>query len=126
MRFITTKGGDFISCLDKINEINVENTSLKQKLFNNHVIDANEGRRKGQLSLEQLFGFCKTFENVSKNLGFHLTFKTIGSQDIIFTTLWDAFNITIIILYLYVPIFFPSPKTQAMFNDSNKKHCKIS
>ena len=51
-------------------------------LINNHTA-ANNGIYKGQLALEHILGFCKTFEKITKNLGFHLTFKTAILQDII-------------------------------------------
>ena len=44
-------------------------------LINNHT-DANKGKLKGYLILEDIFGFCKTSKKVTKSLGFHLTFKT--------------------------------------------------
>ena len=44
-------------------------------LINNHN-DANKGKIKEYLYLEDIFGFCKTFKKVPKNLGFHITFKT--------------------------------------------------
>ena len=61
MRSLTSKNGDLFSQLDNINEdVNEDDnksTSLKNKLNNNHAA-ANNGRIKGQLPLEQIFGFC--------------------------------------------------------------------
>ena len=48
-------------------------------LINNHDFvgqEDNKGKIKGQLPLEHIFGFCKTFKKVTKNLGFHITFRT--------------------------------------------------
>ena len=50
---------------------------------------------KGHLLLEHIFGFCESFENFFKNLGFHLTFKTANLQDIKFTTIATDINVTI-------------------------------
>ena len=44
-------------------------------LIDNH-IDANKGKIKVYLYLEDMFGFCKSFKKVTKNLGFHLMLKT--------------------------------------------------
>ena len=56
-------------------------------LINNHQA-ASKGKLKGKLPLEQIFGFCKTFEKITKNLG-NLAFKTANLQDVIHTTLAD-------------------------------------
>ena len=65
--------------------------------------DANKGKIKGDLYLEDIFGFCKTFKKVTKNLGVHLLFKTANLQDILYTCMKDDINVTINSLYLYVP-----------------------
>ena len=70
------------------------------------------------MGIENIPGFCKTFEKVTKNLGFHLTFKTANLQAIIFTSIATDIKITINSLYLFVPIFVPSASTQAMFNNT--------
>ena len=77
MRALTSKDGDLLSRFDNIDETEAGSniTSLKQMLFNNHT-QANIGKIKGHLPLEHMFGFCKTFEKIPKNLGFHLTFRT--------------------------------------------------
>ena len=78
---------------------------------------------KGQLPLEHIFGFCKTFKKKTKNLGFHITLKTIDLQKIIFTTLANDLNVKIFSVYRFVPIITPNTDTQVMFNESNKsKH----
>ena len=52
-------------------------------LINNHT-DANKGKIKGYLFLEDIFGFCKNNKKVTQKLGFHLMFKTNDLQDIIY------------------------------------------
>ena len=114
-----------MSCFDKINENDNDKNSLKQILLTNHE-QANREKIKGQLPPKYLFGFCKTFEKITKNLGFHVTFETRDLQDMIYTLLADAFLITSNNLYLYVPVFIPSPETQAMFNQSIKSKYSFS
>ena len=94
-------------------------------LINNHT-DANKGKIKGYLYLEDIFGFCKTFKKVTKNLGFHLSFKTYDLQDIIFTSMTDDINVTINNLYLHVPNLIPSVETQLMFSEATQNNYKIS
>ena len=94
-------------------------------LLNNHT-DANRGKIKGYLYLEDIFGFCKTFKKVTKNLSFHLMFKTNDLQDIIYTSMTDDINVTINNLYLYVPNLIPSVETQVMFNEATQNNYKIS
>ena len=67
-RLITSKDGDFLSCVDNVNENNIIYTSLKQILFNNHEIAANKCKINGQLPLEHIFGFSKTFKKIRKIL----------------------------------------------------------
>ena len=45
-------------------------------LINNYDSDANKSKIKGYLNLEDIFGFCKSFIRVTKNLSFHLVFET--------------------------------------------------
>ena len=99
MRAISNKDGDLVSQFDNINEIGIpvlnrladlpvqiRDTPHQKMLINNHT-DANKGKIKGYLYLEDIFGFCKTFKKVTKNLGFHITFKTNDLQDIIYTSM---------------------------------------
>ena len=87
MRLLTTKYSDLSSCFHKSGERALaDNILLKQVLINNHT-DVNNRKNKGQLELEHIFGFCNTFKMITKNLGFHLTFKTANLQDIIFNTI---------------------------------------
>ena len=76
-----------------------------QKMLKNNQTDANKGKIKGCLFLEDIFGFCETFKTVIKNLGFHLTFKTNDLQNIKYSSLADDINVTISNLYLCVPKF---------------------
>ena len=79
MRVISKKDGDFLSQFDNINEndvpvlkrladlpVQIRDTPHQKMLINNHT-DANKGKIKGYLSLEDVFGFCKTFKKVAKN-----------------------------------------------------------
>ena len=80
MRVLTSKDGDLLSYFDYITDndaiTSMNNNSLKEKLINNHGPVANRGKMKGHLPLEHIFGFCKMFKKVTKNLGFHLISKT--------------------------------------------------
>ena len=89
-------------------------------LIDNHENDADRGNIKAQLPLEHIFGFCKSFKKVAKNLGLEITFKTANLQNIIYTSIADGtqINVTINSLYLYVPFLKPSTETQLMFNES--------
>ena len=66
MRVLFSKDGDLLSQFDNINEGNgdadFDSTFLKKMLIDNHDIagqEVNKGKIKGQLSLENIFGFCK-------------------------------------------------------------------
>ena len=96
MRATSNKDGDLLSQFDNIHENDIPilekladlppqiiSTPHRNMLIENHT-DANEGKIKGYLYLEDIFGFCKTFKRVTKNLGFHLTFKTNDLQNIIY------------------------------------------
>ena len=97
----------------------------QKMLIDNHT-DANKGRIKGYLYLEDIFGFCKTFKKVTKNLGFHLTFNSAKLQDIIYTSMADYIFVTNNSLYLFVPNLIPSVETQLMFNEATQNKYKIS
>ena len=94
-------------------------------LINNH-IEANKGKIKGYIYLEDVFAICKSFKRVTKNLGFHLTFKTNDLQDIIHTSMTDDINVTNKNLYLYVPNLISSVETQVMLNGATQNNYKIS
>ena len=106
MRLITSEDGDLITYFDKISEKNIDNTCPKQILNTNHKVDANKGKINGQLPVEHIFGFCKSFENLTKNLGFLITLKTIDLQDFLYTTFGDDMVITIKKLHLSFPYLF--------------------
>ena len=138
MRAISNKDGDLLSQFDNINEKDIpilerlsdlppqiRGSPHQKMLINNHT-DANKGKIKGYLYLEDIFGFCKSFKKVTKNLGFHLTFKTNDLQNIICSSMADDINVTINNLYLYVPNLIPSVETQVMFNKATQNNCKIS
>ena len=138
MRAISNKDGDLLSQFDNINEndipvlnrladlpVQIRDTPHQKMLINNHT-DAKKGKIKGYLYLEDVFGFCKTFKKVTKNLAFHLSFKTNDLQDIIYTSMTDDINVTINNLYLYVPNLIPSVETQLMFNEATQNNYKIS
>ena len=128
MRVISNKDGDLVSDFDNINEndipilekladlpTQIRDSPHHKKLINNHT-DANKGKTKGYLYLEDFFGFCKTFKKVTKNLGFHIIFKTNDLQNIIYSSMADDRHVTLINLYLYVPNSIPNVETQIMFN----------
>ena len=94
-------------------------------LLNNHT-DANKSKLKGYLFLEDSFGFCKTFKEVTKNLGFDLTFKTNVLQNIIYSSMADDINVTIYNLCLCVPNLIPNVETQVMFNEATQNNYRIS
>ena len=94
-------------------------------LINNH-FDAKKGKNKRYLNLEDIFGFCKIFKIVTKNLGFHLVFKTTELQNIIYTSMADDIYVTIKNFHLYIPNLIPSVETQVMFNEATQNNYKIS
>ena len=119
MRLLTSKDSDLSSYFDKGGESVINNDNpLKKTLNNNHAQEVNKGKIRGHMALEHIFGFCKTFRKITKNVGFHLKFKMNDLQDIIFTTIADDINVTINSLYLFVPKLIPSTSTQVMFNEA--------
>ena len=128
MRALTSKDGDFLYHFDKIDksEADIVNTLVHHHLINNHEKPANNGKIKGILPLEHIFGFCKTFKKIIKQLRFNLTLKTADLHDIVYSTLGDDINVNFNKLFLYVPIFIPDAQTQAKFNDSFKNNFTLS
>ena len=61
MRVLTSKEGDLQSCFDKIDETQNNNTTLKQKIIEDHGTAINKGKFVGILPLECVSGFYKTF-----------------------------------------------------------------
>ena len=76
MRVLTSKDNDLSSAFAKIIGNDINGTPLKDIIINNHTVHANKGKINGQLPLEPIFlGFARTFKKITKNLGFHITFK---------------------------------------------------
>ena len=128
------KMSDLLSRFDNINENDIpllerladlqpqnRDTPHQKLLIDNHT-DPNKGKIRGYLNLENIFGFGKTFKKVTKNLGFHLIFKTADLQDILDTSMADDINVTIKSLYLYIPNLIPSVETQLMFNEATQNN----
>ena len=137
MKAISSKDGDLLSQFDIINENDIPildrladlppqiGSTLHQKVLIDNHTDANKGKIKGYLYLEDVFIFWKTFRKVTKNLGFHLTFRTNDLQNIIYSSMADDINVTNNNLYLYVPNLIPSVETQVMFNEATQNNYKI-
>ena len=138
MKVLSNKDDDLLSQFGNINENDIpllegladlppqiKTTPHQKMLIDNH-LDANKGKIKGYLYLEVFFGFCKTFKRVTKNLGFHIMFKTANLQNIIYTSMADDINVTINSLYLYIPNLIPSVETQLLFNEATQNIYKIS
>ena len=129
MRVLTSKDGDLLSHFDKkwlFSSWNWKKTSLHHHLIINHDEAAIKRKMKGILPLEHIFGFCKTFRKITKQLGFQLTLKTVDLQDINYTTLGDNIKVNFDKLFLFVPLFVRDAQIQVMFNDSNKDSLKLS
>ena len=138
MKVISNKDGDLLSQFDIINENDIpileqlanlppqtRSTPHQKMLIDTHT-DANKGKIKGYLYLEDILGFCKTFKKVTKNLRFHLTFKTNDLQNTMYSYMADDINVTVKNLYLYVPNLIPSVETQVMFNEATQNNYKIT
>ena len=138
MKVVSNKDDDLLSQFGNINEndvplleiltylpVQIRDTPHQKMLIDNH-LDANKGKIKGYLYLEVIFGFCRTFKKVTKNLGFHLLFKTANLQDIIYISMADDINVTINSLYLYIRNLIPSVETQLTFNEGTQSNYKIS
>ena len=85
MKVMSNKDGDLLSQFDNINGNDIpilerlqDSTSqfgdtLQQKmLINKHTVANKSNIKRYIIYLEDLFGFCKRFKKVTKNLGFHL------------------------------------------------------
>ena len=107
MRVISNKGGHLLSLFDNINENGIPildrfadlppqiQFKLHQKMLIKNFTDANKGKIKRFLYLEEFFGFCKTFEKVTKKLGFQLMFKTNDLQEIIYSSRADDIKVSV-------------------------------
>ena len=135
---LSNKDDDLLSRFGNINENDIPllerladlppqiRSTLHHKMLIDNHLDANKGKIKGYLYLEDIFGFCKTFKKVTKNLGFVITFKTANLPYIIYTSMADDINVTINSLYLYIPNLIPSVETQLMFKEATQNNYKIS
>ena len=95
IHLLSSKDVELSSCFDKNGENALnDNAVLKKILIKNLGIKVKKGKIKGHLTLVQIFGVCTTFKKITKNLGFHSTFKTPDLQDIIFTTKATDINVT--------------------------------
>ena len=68
MRIVTNKGGDILSYFDKNDETQneIKGFSLNHILFDNLDQSADRGIINCLLPLENIFGSCKTFENLTR------------------------------------------------------------
>ena len=128
MKALTSKVGDLLSHFDIIDESQsqIQNTSPKHLFINNHNAAANKSNIKGQLHLEHVFVFCKTFKKITKHSIFPLTLKTADLQDIIYTTLGNKAKINFDKVFYYVSMIIPNAEAQIMFNDSFKNGFTLS
>ena len=64
MTALKGKDGDLLSHFDKIDKFQpeIDKTTPKHNIVSKHDIPANEGKRKGQLPLKHILGFCRTFK----------------------------------------------------------------
>ena len=138
MKVISNKDDDLLSQFGKINENDIpilerlanlppqiRSTPHQKKLIDNHT-NSDKGKIKGQIYLKDIFVFCKTFKKVTKNLGFHVTFKTNDLQEFIYKSMDVDINVTINSLYLYIPNLIPSVETQLIFNEATETKFKLS
>ena len=79
LKSISSKYGDLLSQFDNVNEDyipilsgradsppQIQSTPHQKRLMNIHT-DANKGKIKGYLNVEDIFGFCRSFKKVTKN-----------------------------------------------------------
>ena len=94
VKVMSIKDVDLLSQFDNINENDnpflsritdlppqIRSTPYQKMLIDNHV-DAKKGEIKGYLYVEDVFGFCKSLNKVTKILGFHLMIKTMAEDDL--------------------------------------------
>ena len=123
IRFLTGKDADFSAYFNKIDEDKIINKSLKEKLIDNHKSPAKKRKIFSQLPFQQVFRFCNTFEKLTKDLDFNMTFETNELKKKLYTTLPEflIIRVTFDKLHLYVPNFIPGPERQVKINDSIEK-----
>ena len=111
MRALTNKDGDLLSYFDNFNDTDANTSmninSLNDRLINSHSVAVNRRKVKGQLPLEHIIGFCKTFKEITKNLGFQLTLETNDLQKLIFTSIANDIDVTNESSFSFVPSLFP-------------------
>ena len=129
MRLVTQKDGDLSTYFDIIDESEngINNSSIKQILIN-YLTEANRGPIRDQLPLESIFRLARSFEKLTKKLGFELDLPTpIRKQEILYTTLDDNdVNVTINSISLFIPQIIPFPETQNFFNEAIPKTFSLS
>ena len=139
MELISNKDVVLLSRFDNINENDIPTPERvadlppqirdtpQQKLFLiNYDSDAKKGKLKGYLYSEDIFGFCKSFKNVTENSGSHLMLKTNDLQNFTYTSMADDMNVTINNLYLFITNLIPSVETQLLFKEATQNMYKIS
>ena len=138
MKVISDKDDDFLSQFGNINEDDIPllerladlppqiRPTPHEKMLIYNLTDANKGKIKGYLRLEDFFGFCKTSKKVTKKLGFVICCKTASLQDTIYTSMADDINVTINSLSLYIPNLIPSVETQLLFSEATQNNYMIS
>ena len=90
-----------------------KNTSLKQIPINNRT-EPHGGLIRGNLPMENIFGFYNSFKKLTDRLGIELELRTLNrKQDILYKTLGDSdVNVTFNNNNLNIPTINPSPKTE--------------
>ena len=80
------------------------------------------------MPVEYIFGFPRSFEKITKRLGFELGLRTLNrKRDNLYTTLGDNIvNVTINSINLFIPQIIPSPGTQVVFNEAISKTFSLS
>ena len=113
MRVISNEDGDLLSQFDNINRNDIQilerlanlppqnRDTLHQKMLLNNHTDAKKGKIKRHLFSEDIFGFCETFEKVTKNLGFNIVFKTNDLHNIINSSMADDMWLLIVCICMY-------------------------
>ena len=106
MRLVTQKDGDLSTKFDEIDESEdeINSSSLKKILIDNHT-EANRGLIGGHPPLEYIFGFARSFEKITKALGFELDLRTSNrKQSILYSTKgYKDLNVTINSISLFIP-----------------------
>ena len=138
MKVISNKNGDLLSQFDNNNENDLPilerladlppqiRSTPQQKMSNNNHTDANKGKTKRYLYLEDILGFCKSFKKVTKKLGFHLSLKTTDLQDFIYTSMADDIKVTNNNFYLLIPSLIPSVESKLILIETTQNNYKIS